>query len=134
MEQRVKEFLKEWADKYLDRYKTLVGNGKLSSTAINEVRIKGNDMYILLHLQDYWYWLENGRNAGKQPPIKAMLKLAKDIEPIPYKLPSGKIVVPTAEQRAYLIGRKIGKVGTPATHYLRDTTKDMEAELHKELS
>ena len=69
---------------------------------------------------NYIEYVEDGRRAGKQPPMSDILKWVK-IKPLkPRDLKTGKFVtanVKTLTNIAYLIARKIGKFGTPASNF-----------------
>lgn len=87
-----------------------------------------NDWFVFLNMPEYWKYIEYGRGPGKQPPIDKMLKFVKKITPTPYQLPSGKRVIPTEKQLAFLIGRKIGKDGVQGKYYLKETLEELEFE------
>tara|TARA_B110000285_G_scaffold132446_1_gene148655 strand:- start:751 stop:1311 length:561 start_codon:yes stop_codon:yes gene_type:complete len=68
----------------------------------------------------YVEYVEDGRRPGKQPPMSDILKWVR-IKPLkPRDLKTGKFLtanLKTLKQIAYLIARKIGKYGTPATNF-----------------
>jgi len=68
----------------------------------------------------YVEYVEDGRKPGKQPPMSDILKWVR-IKPLkPRDLKTGKFLtanLKTLNQIAYLIARKIGKYGTPATNF-----------------
>ena len=68
----------------------------------------------------YVEYVEDGRKPGKQPPMSDILKWVR-IKPLkPRDLKTGKFLtanLKTLKQIAYLIARKIGKYGTPATNF-----------------
>lgn len=78
--------------------------------------IKVNDQIYSIKFStvDYfWYW-NNGRRAGKKPPLEPILKwvLKKNIIPKPLTLKNGKTVIPSQKTLAFLIQRSIGLKGT----------------------
>ena len=89
--------------------------------------LRGNrNIWVELHLEDYWKYLEYGTQPH-WPPVKKnsdgtiespILDWIK-IKPVLPRAINGKL--PTQEQLAYLIGRKISKEGTPAYMYLNKT-------------
>ena len=81
------------------------------------IGLEDSAMQVELHLEEYWYYLENGRKAGKWPPLKAIKQwvLAKPI------LPRRDARIPKPEQLAFLISRKIGEQGTEGQHPLENT-------------
>ena len=134
----------------LERYgKSLVGryrddlahtnrnaSNKLSDTAISTVKVEETVISVELKLQDYWYYVDHGRKAGKMPPISKIEKWIKD-KHIPVssseetQQKKGKLKrkkrIKVAEKRhrlAFLIARKIGREGTKGTHALQNASED----------
>ena len=68
----------------------------------------------------YVEYVEDGRKRGKQPPMSDILKWVR-IKPLkPRDLKTGKFLTANLKNLtniAYLIARKIGKFGTPATNF-----------------
>lgn len=126
----LQEFLEMWANKYADEYKEKVGlNTNIARSVKTRVEFNGSNFDIFLDLNEYWKWIEYGRKPGKQPPIEAMLKIARSVIPRPYTLPTGKQIIPDEKQLAYLIGRKIGRDGVKAKPYLKEIKDEMFEEL-----
>lgn len=99
-----------------------------SGDLVNSIRgiVKQNGKYVVISIQleDYWQYVENGRKAGKYPPINA-IKNWISVKPIlPRPLKSGKL--PTANQLAFLIARKISKVGIKPKPFLKPTITDFD--------
>lgn len=65
----------------------------------------GGTFEVSLELADYWKYVENGRKAGKWPPISAIEKWIEIKPVIPRPMKNGKL--PTTQQLAFLISRKI---------------------------
>ncbi len=89
--------------------------------------VKYDDRYLMIYLDtvEYFKYVNDGRSAGKFPPInkiKEWIKV-KHILPTPIK---GKL--PTENQLAYLIGRKIALEGTKGTHSLEKTEQQFRLE------
>lgn len=87
--------------------------------------VKQNGMYVVISisLEDYWKYVENGTKPH-WPPI-SVIKRWISVKPVlPRPLKSGKL--PTDNQLAYLIGRKISKVGTKAKPFLKPTITDFD--------
>lgn len=84
----------------------------------------GEEVYELcLRIQDYWKYVEDGRNPGSFPNVDALKKWiqAKPILPRPY---NGKL--PTIDTLAYLIGRKIERDGIEGKHILAATLEEVD--------
>ena len=97
-----------------------IASGDLLNNIEYEIT-RGDFTYtIYVKMKDYWYYVENGRKAGKWPPIDNILNWIK-IKPV-LPRPNAKGKLPTPQQLAFLIARKIGEEGTQGTHDLRKAT------------
>ena len=97
-----------------------IASGDLLNNIEYEIT-RGDFTYtIYVKMKDYWYFVENGRKAGKRPPIQNILDWIK-IKPV-LPRPNAKGKLPTPQQLAFLIARKIGEEGTEGTHDLRKAT------------
>ena len=121
--------LDEYAQKAEELYKR-----KLTDKGINasykllnsvETTVKRNDdeFVVTIHLEDYWIFVENGRGPGKFPPIDKILEWIR-VKPIrPYSDSRGRL--PTEEQLAFLISRKIAEQGTEGRKVLAETVEEL---------
>lgn len=97
--------------------------GKLGDSMTWETTIASYGYLITITLPGYAKYLEDGTKPH-WPNIDAIKKWI-EVKPIlPRPLPNGKL--PTTDQLAFLIGRKISKVGTPATHIIRDSMNNFQ--------
>lgn len=97
-----------------------IASGDLLNNIEYEVT-RGDFTYtIYVKMRDYWYYVENGRKAGKWPPIQNILDWIKIKPVLPRPNAEGKL--PTPQQLAFLIARKIGEEGTEGTQDLRKAT------------
>lgn len=118
--------LEQYAKYIVERYRENLTRGKrnasskLADTVKAEVKVEETVISIELTLQDYWYYVDHGRKAGKMPPIGKIEEWVKvkPVTPRPFGK-SGKRI-PTPRQLAFLIARKIGREGTKGTHDLRN--------------
>lgn len=98
-----------------------------SGDLVNSIRgiVKQNGKYIVISIQleDYWKFIENGTKPHF-PPVDAIKNWISVKPVLPRPLKSGKL--PTDNQLAYLIGRKISKVGTKAKPFLKPTITDFD--------
>jgi len=119
IEQIVKDFQYAYMSNIVDTGHNASGN--LATNQKYHLNFDGRYFSVFLELEEYWKYLENGTKPHFPPPdaIKQWIKI-KPILPRADK--NGKL--PTENQLAYLIGRKISKVGTSATHLLRDTLSE----------
>lgn len=98
-----------------DRY----ASGNLVNTATYNVSYDGTILRITLNLQDYWKYVENGAKPHF-PPIDKIKEWIR-VKPVLPRQMNGKL--PTENQLAFLIARKISKVGTDGSKTL-NRTKD----------
>lgn len=97
-----------------------IASGDLLNNIEYEIT-RGDFTYtIYVKMKDYWYFVENGRKAGKMPPIDNILNWIRVKPVLPRPNAEGKL--PTPQQLAFLIARKIGEEGTQGTHDLRKAT------------
>lgn len=98
-----------------------------SYTLLNSVEttVKRNDdvFTVSISLEDYWYYVENGRKPGRFPPIDKILEWIKVKPVIPYTDSRGRL--PTEEQLAFLIARKIANEGTEGRKVLFETVDEL---------
>lgn len=97
-----------------------IASGDLLNNIEYEIT-RGDFTYtIYVKMKDYWYFVENGRKAGKMPPIDNILRWIT-VKPV-LPRPNAKGKLPTPQQLAFLIARKIGEEGTEGTQDLRKAT------------
>ena len=97
-----------------------IASGDLLNNIEYEITRDDFTVTIYVKMRDYWYYVENGRKAGKWPPIQNILDWIKIKPVLPRPNAEGKL--PTPQQLAFLIARKIGKEGTEGTQDLRKAT------------
>lgn len=92
--------------------------------SINYSIKKGNKEFnVLLELNHYWKYIENGRKAGKMPPISKIEEWIK-VKPV-LPRPNSNGTLPTTKQLAYLIARKIGLEGIKPQPLLQQSLDDV---------
>lgn len=84
-------------------------SGHLSNSIKSIVKQQGKWIEISISLDDYWKYVEYGTKPHF-PPIEAIRKWIRVKPILPKPLQNGKL--PTENQLAFLIARKISKVGT----------------------
>lgn len=99
-------------------------SGTLSNSIRGIVKQNGKYIVISIQLEDYYQFVENGRKAGKYPPLSAIRKWISVKPVLPRPTKSGKL--PTANQLAFLIARKISKVGIKPKPFLKPTITDFD--------
>lgn len=125
IERVLKEYAKLAGDTYRN-YMKLGGkdaSGVLSQSAKAEVRVNGSSFEVVMHLEEYWKYVESGRKPGKFPPPDKIRQWIEVKPVIPRPMKNGKL--PTIKQLTYLIGRKIATKGIAPTPVLELTVKEL---------
>lgn len=128
----LQEALAQYAQAIADQYKQNLedsgrrASGELVSSVNTKVVVDGNEYVIELELQDYWKYVEEGRPAGGFPPVNKILEWIKLKPILPYPDRNGKL--PTDNQLAFLIGRKIANEGFEGTYDLERTMDRVDYE------
>lgn len=100
--------------------------GQLVASIKCEAKIEGKYYSIILNAKDYFQYVNNGRKAGKFPPLEAIRRWISVKPILPRPLSNDKL--PTEKQLSYLIGRKIAKRGIPATNSLEKSMNSFRLE------
>lgn len=97
-----------------------IASGDLLNSVEYQVVVDGTAYEVQLRLQDYWKYVEYDTKPH-WPPVGKILEWINVKPVIPRPMENGKL--PTQEQLAYLIGRKISQKGTQGSHDLDDAIK-----------
>lgn len=126
----LKEVLQEYAIAVRNRYQdNLIDSDHVASeNLLNSIdyiiETENGDISVSLRLEDYWKYVEYDTKPHF-PPVDKILEWIK-IKPVVPDGRSGRL--PTENQLAYLIGRKIAREGTTGTHDLQRALDDINAE------
>lgn len=121
--------LDEYAQKAEELYKRKLtdkeinASYKLLNSVETVVRRNDDEFTVTINLEDYWIYVENGRGPGKFPPIDKILEWIRVKPVIPYSDSRGRL--PTEEQLAFLIARKIAEQGTEGRKVLYETVEEL---------
>ena len=121
--------LDEYAEKAESLYKQKLTDKGINASykLLNSVETtvkRGDDTFtVVINLEPYWIFVENGRNAGRFPPIDKILEWIRIKPVIPYSDSRGRL--PTEEQLAFLISRKIAEQGTEPRRVLAETVEEL---------
>lgn len=111
------------------KYKLIADDKKATGQLINSIsttiKVGGTTFEVVMSIVDYFKYVEEGRKPGKFPPPNAILKWI-NVKPVIPRPMHGKL--PTKQQLAFLIGRKIATEGIEAGHQLKDTVEAINAE------
>lgn len=124
----LRQYLNTLGNQLVDNYrnnlssKGINATGKLGNTLKFKVTKDSTSYYVDLYLEDYWKYVENGRAAGKFPPIASIREWIR-VKPVIPNMYNGKL--PTIDDLTYLIRRKIGTRGIPGKHILRDSLEEL---------
>lgn len=98
-----------------------IASGKLINSLKDEIKYDGKYFSIELDSVKYFEYVNDGRRAGKFPPINDIKNWIRVKGILPTPDINGKI--PTENQLAYLIGRKIALSGIRGTKTLERTER-----------
>lgn len=135
--------LELWGDIIASEYKTKLTNegitatGKLFDSVIRlPVSIDGYTYEVSLQLEDYWKQVEYGRgktvNGGTGEVRKNILNWISKKPVLPRPMENGKL--PTVEQLAYLISRKIHREGYIGKRPLGRTLDELREDIKNDIS
>ena len=86
----------------------------------------GDNFYeIVFAAPQYWKWAEDGRRPGKMPPVSAIADWVTRRKIVPYSNKNGKL--PTTNQLAFVIAKKIGRDGTTGIHFLEKSIDEQKS-------
>ena len=105
-----------------------IASGTLKLSTFYEVEINGGHYIIYMNMPAYWKYVEYGRQPGKWPPRKPIEDWIR-VKPLVPTTAKGK--VPTTEQLAFLIQRKIGTKGIPGTPILKNALANSEPDINE---
>lgn len=125
------ETLGQYGETLAEKYKQVLeerginASGTLAQSVRYIVETPDDRVFELsLGLEEYYKYIEDGRQPGKYPPPEAIESWI-EIKPIaPYAMQNGK--VPGVRELAFLIGRKIATEGIEAKHPLGDSIEEIQ--------
>lgn len=94
-----------------------------------EVNANGGTYTISLILQDYWKYVEQGRQPGKFPNVGKLQEWIKVKPILPRPMKDGKF--PTEKQLTYIIGNSIKEKGIQPKPALANALKKNDTYLNK---
>ena len=96
------------------------------SQSINP-QIKGTQSgyRLTVLMEDYWQYVEEGRRAGKMPPIKNIYEWIRYKRPMQDKIQQSPDKIAATKSLAYVIARKIGQKGTKAQPFVTPSLKQV---------
>lgn len=98
-------------------------SGTLSKSITGIVKMNDKYLTVSISLEDYWKYIEYGTKPHF-PPVDKIREWIRVKPVLPRPLASGKL--PTENQLAFLIGRKISKFGTKPKPFLNNTKEEFD--------
>lgn len=108
-----------------------IATGNLLNSVEYEIQTDTKSITVCLKLEDYFIYIEDGRQPGRFPPVESMIEYIRSKPIIPDER-SGRL--PTENQLAFLIGRKIAQEGFEGGHYLAESQEEVLVEFEDRLS
>lgn len=120
LEELAEEIRTNYRDHLMEEghYTTLGSELRLVDSITAKVELDGETFVGTLSMNDYWKYVEEG-TAPHWPPRDAILRWV-EIKPV-IPQPDSRGRIPSPQQLAFLIGRKIARDGTEGTHDLQKT-------------
>jgi hypothetical protein len=84
-----------------------------------------DNIRLTILMEDYWQYVEEGRRAGKMPPIKNIYEWIRNKRPIQQKIAQSPDRIAATKSLAYVIARKIGQKGTKAQPFVTPSLKQV---------
>lgn len=108
-----------------------IATGQLIKSVQYKLSFNDTNFVVSLDLESWWKYIEYGTKPHF-PPVNAILSWIKAKPVLPYPNKNGKL--PTPNQLAYLIGRKISEVGTKGSQDLEDTLENLNKDYEQLIS
>lgn len=108
-----------------------IASRKLIDSIETRVDYDGVEYSVVMRLMDYWRYIEMD-TAPHWPPRDAILKWIQVKPVLPRPMKNGKL--PTPEQLAFLISRKIAVFGTTGIPDLTDSVEDMDRQFAERIA
>ena len=89
------------------------------------MNVNGNFYEIEFNAPAYWKYTNDGRRPGKMPPVNVIADWVRRRNITPYALKNGKL--PTEDQLAFMIAKKIGRDGTTGIHFLEKSIDEQKS-------
>lgn len=93
-----------------------IASGNLANNISWDITLDGTNLKVIFDLPEYWKYVEYGRKPGKFPPLDKIRSWIRVKPILPRPGANGKI--PSENQLAFLISRKIATKGIKGSHSL----------------
>lgn len=125
---KLRETLNNFADYFIQSARNNLSDNNTNASfdlynSFEKIIEIGDDWFsVKISLEDYWYYVENGRKAGKFPPLPKIQEWV-NIKPVE-ALPDRNGRTPSVEQLTFLISRKIANEGTEPQPFFEPAKQD----------
>tara|TARA_S200002703_G_scaffold65796_1_gene56890 strand:+ start:164 stop:676 length:513 start_codon:yes stop_codon:yes gene_type:complete len=123
--------VQNWGNELIAQMQNRLRSNKTNATSslyesINP-QIKGTQRgyRLTVLMEDYWQYVEDGRRAGKMPPIKNIYEWIRYKRPMQDKIQQSPDKIAATKSLAYVIARKIGQKGTKAQPFVTPSLKQV---------
>jgi hypothetical protein len=118
------EFIKQLQNNLLKNKSN--ASSSLSQSITPEVKAQQKGYNLSVMMEDYWFYVEEGRRSGKTPPIKNIYEWIQNKREIQSKFISKSTDrIAATKSLAYVIARKIGREGTMAKPFVSPALKQV---------
>lgn len=118
------EFIKQLQNNLLKNKSN--ASSSLSQSITPEVKTQQKGYNLSIMMEDYWFYVEEGRRSGKTPPIKNIYEWIQNKREIQSKFISKSTDrIAATKSLAYVIARKIGREGTRAKPFVSPALKQV---------
>lgn len=128
--------LAEFGNALSERYKekltedNRIASGRLISSVNSKVVVNDNEFIVELNLEDWWKFIEYGTKPH-MPPVNRILEWVTVKRILPTPMANGKL--PTEQQLAWMIAKKIEREGTEGTPNLTESIDEMVNEYEQKI-
>lgn len=92
---------------------------RLSQSIVPEIKTTSKGYNLQVLMEDYWFYVENGRKAGKMPPIKNIYDWITFKKSIQVKtISKNQNRIQATKSLAYVIAKKIAREGSKAKPFV----------------
>ena len=85
---------------------------------------------LSIMMEDYWFYVENGRKAGKMPPVKNIFEWIRNKRTIQVETISKSAdTIAATRSLAYVIAKKIGREGTKKQPFVSPALQQVTTEV-----
>lgn len=117
LEQALEKYAEDFERSLIQKLPSEFG---IIKTIETRVEVLGNNYRVVLRLADYWKWIEEGREPGKQPPSNKLIEWIRRRGITP------RNGITSEKSLAFLIGRKVAREGIKPRRYLAQTQEEFK--------